>query len=109
MKISRNTLAWLGLLGMAFMSYPAMAQPKLQAPSELTGIDNVLNVIRNVDPRQADPRSNRLILDIMDAKGEFDGQNNPLSGTKSSVVSQGQLLMKKATPPQPPAHHLKAF
>jgi hypothetical protein len=108
MKISRNTSVWFGVLCLALLAHPAAAQSRLQTSSELSGVENVLGVIRNVNLRQTDQRSNQFIMDIMDTKTDVYGQLNDVPNSKASVVTHGKQPSHKVTP-LPPARRLKAF
>lgn len=108
MKISCYTSVWLGLLCLIVSTSPALAQSKLQTSAELSGIQNVLGIISNVNLMQTDQRSNQFILDIMDTKNDVGGLKNVLSGTKAPVVTHG-VMSPKAGLPMPPARRLKTF
>jgi hypothetical protein len=109
MKLSYYTSVGLGLLSLLVLANPALAQSKLQASSELSGIQNVLGVIRNVNLMQTDQSSSQFILDIMDTKNDVDGMKNVLSGTKASVLTHGRTSQQRAILPMPPVRRLKTF
>ncbi len=94
MKTLLTITAALGLLCLGVAS----ADTKLSGSSELNGIEKVLSVIGNVNPRHTDPKAAQSIMDILEAKNQMYS-----SSTASKKLHQakapGALATQKVAPP----------
>lgn len=66
---------------------PAMADARLTMSPEISGIQNVMKVIRHVNLRHADAKSYQSILDIMDIKTQTEALNTRPQPVKASVLN----------------------
>ena len=85
--ISMRYSIFITLMVVLLWAAPAKAEPKLTVSPELSGMQNVMKVIRHVSLRQADLKSRQPMLDIMDIKGQPEVIKANPQPARASVLS----------------------
>ncbi|MCE3236416.1 MAG: hypothetical protein K0Q50_2607 [Vampirovibrio sp.] len=94
MKYCIFTLISLVLFGTQF----ALAEPKVSVSSELSGVRNVMKVIRHVSLRQVDLKSRQPMLDIMDIKGQTEALKARPEPVKASILNAPARVQGRKVP-----------